>query len=107
MDLNKVPPQIREQMVVNQALAGALIRGVPSHWRSAKLQVVWAESPAEMSLSVTSSDDPQTVDVTEEMRIAAAQLSEFRQKYRIPWVGVTFGIVMTETQGWEVSAEFN
>lgn len=106
MDLNNLPPRIREQMSINQAMAGALVRGVPPHWRAAKFHVNWAVATAEMSLEVTSPDDPQSTPVTEEMRAAAEQLSAFRQKYRLPWIGATFGIVATETQGWEVSAEF-
>jgi len=106
VDLNALPPQLREQFSLNQALVTALVRGVPKHWNSATLQAKWAHETSQMSLTVTSPDDPQPANITEEIQAAAEQLTSFRQKYRMSWIEATFSIVKSDTQGWQVSVEF-
>lgn len=105
--LDSLPPQLREQIPINQAIAGSFIRGLPTHWRSANLRLVWDTDTSAMTLHITSPDATEPPTASAELQAAAEQLNAFRQKYRAAWADATFAVALAEGQQWSVSLEFS
>lgn len=106
MDYENLPPVIREQIPLNQALAAALIAAIPADWQAAGVRLTWPSPETPMTVEIGGENQVFPGPMPDQLREAAANFDAFRAKYRLPFQAVVLELRASAEHGWQMKLGF-